>query len=104
MTWLSIIGWLALFAALLLIGVTRPEATSFLGFNVETYMRKIWDVDLQLYSLYLNITALLFGCIGLIMNTTRRRRRHDFFRGSLILLAILSGLGIAWYLYLFLSK
>lgn len=104
MTWLSLIGWLALFTALLLVAATRPEATSLLGFNVERYMRQTWNVNLLLYSFCLQIITLLFGCIGLVMNTTRRRRRRDFFRGSLILLVILSVLGISGYLYLVLYQ
>ena len=99
LTYLSTIGWLSLFAALLLIVTTMPEAASFFGFDIEKYARQTWDVDLLLYSFCLQIIAFVFGCIGLVVNTTRRRRQRDFFRGSLILLVILSGLGIAWYLY-----
>jgi hypothetical protein len=100
LTDLSTIGWSSLFASLLLIAATRPEVKSIFGFDVEQYMSRMWSMNLLLYSFCLQVIAFVFGCSGLIMNATRHRRRNDFFRGSLILLVILSVVGIAGYLYL----
>ena len=99
--WLSLVGWLALLAALFVLAEARPPVETFFERWYGLRLRSSWNLDLARYIFYLMLLGLGTSLTGLVINSRRLRRRGDEWRVSLILVAIISLLGLIRYLTAF---
>jgi len=102
--WLGVLGWLMLFAAVILIDRARPDDTRFVidrkiyeQSGVEYNLRTNWDAGLTDYILYLLIGAMALSIIGLALNALRHKRKDDRYHMNLILLFLAALAGVGWY-------
>lgn len=101
----GLIGWLGLFAALLIFDKAQPEKSFIdarflerLGFSVN--LRNSWDFDLFQYIFYLMVMGLVLSLAGLFVHSKRNRRGDDGFGLYLIMLGLISVAGIVTYLWI----
>jgi hypothetical protein len=100
-SWFAVIGWLGLFAALMVAGQAKPEIETLIQRWCDMRLRHHWDLALARHIQNLMFTGLTLSAAGLAINTLRNRRRNDGIRSSLVILAFLSALGLALCLVYF---
>lgn len=98
----GVCGWLAMFAALVLLAKAQPEYSlideGFLAqFGHYVSLRRVWDMDLARYIYYMMIMGLSLSVLGLPLHLRRNRREDDGYGLYLILLGIISLAGIVMY-------
>ncbi|GAB4370567.1 MAG: hypothetical protein Kow0042_12870 [Calditrichia bacterium] len=98
--WLAVFGWLILFAALIIVGITKPETVTFFDQKFQFYKAGTENPLLTRIIFYLMILGLLLSLMGVFINLKRLRRRDDEYRLSLILLGLISLSGIIIYLFI----
>jgi formate hydrogenlyase subunit 3/multisubunit Na+/H+ antiporter MnhD subunit len=98
LTWLAVAGWLLMLVAFFLIDQAKPEFMTFFNRMAGVTVAPHWDQTLAVYILALMILGTLISIYGIIINTTRQKRKFDSYRFSLISLAVVSVLGI-FYIY-----
>jgi len=96
LTWANAIAAVALVAAFFLTAMAKPEIETFFDryYQVNLNRRPGWDMDLMRYMTILFVVSGLTGATGLIINSRRSRRKHDYIRTTLILCLLVSLIGL----------
>jgi len=98
LTWFGIIGWIFMFAAMIIFHFARPESEkSIVGFY-HYRLGRDWDMEFVPYFIYLSIIIFVLSLLGLFINSQRHSRKSDRYRVSLITLVIISILGLLYYI------
>ncbi len=92
--WLSVFGWLLMFAALFIIDRAKPQSENFLVKATKAEVSNTWNQELTNALFYLMIFGLCISIIGIVINSRRYRRKDDRFRITLIMLGVISIFGI----------
>ncbi|MBO1224874.1 MAG: hypothetical protein JYX80_10655 [Candidatus Scalindua sediminis] len=92
--WLSVFGWLLMFAALFIIDRAKPQSENFLIKATKVEASTTWNQELTSALFYLMIFGLCISIIGIAINSRRYRRKDDRFRITLIMLGVISIFGI----------
>lgn len=104
MRFVGIVGWLGMFAALVILGKAQPE-NSFIDerflsqFGYFVRLRSYWDMSLVRIIYFLMIMGLCLSLVALPVHLKRSRRHDDGYRIYLISLAVISLAGIIAYHY-----
>ncbi len=98
--WFAVGGWGAIVASVMAISFAKPQTVTFFERVNNLPVRTEWDYDLMSYVLWLLFAALFTGLVGLVINMTRRRRKHDIFYFSLVASTVVSAIGFGWVLTL----
>jgi len=98
--WFALSGWLLIVASVLGISFAKPQTVTFFERVNNLPVRREWDYQLMSYVLWLLVTALFSGLVGLVINVTRRRRKHDVFYFSLVASTLVAAVGFCWVLTL----
>jgi len=98
----GVFGWLAMFAALVILAKAKPEHSlideDFLArFGYHASIRRAWDMDLARYIYYLMLMGLGLSVAGLWLHRRRARRKDDGYGLYLLLLGSISLAGIVIY-------
>ena len=96
--WLAIGGWLLMLAALIVLGLAKPEEVTFYDRHFNIARDTNWNYSLRSIIFYMMILGFSVSVLGLTINLKRLRRRDDEYRISLILMGFISLLGIIIYL------
>ena len=94
LAWLAIAGWLAVLAALYLVGEARPEMATMFDHYFDLKLRSTWDLEKLGVIPYLMLLGMLASFLGLVVNIRRSRRASDSWRLWLILPGFLCLIGI----------
>jgi len=98
-SFVGVIGWLAMLAAMIIADKARPEPETVTTRFHNIIMRTTWDMELTTYLFYSMIAGLFIGIAGLFINARRLKRKNDRLRVNLILLLLISVTGIIAYLW-----
>ncbi|KAA3658881.1 MAG: hypothetical protein DWQ10_10225 [Calditrichaeota bacterium] len=97
--WLAIFGWINFIISLVLFDKAKPDFETFFDRLFHIEMRTYWNESLAFLSFSWFILCIILSITGLIINKKRHRRKTDEYRWNLIVLAIISLIGAASYLY-----
>ncbi len=99
LTWSNAAAATALFAAICITAVAKPEVETFFDrfYRVNIYRRQHWDMLLVDYIAILLALSSLASILGLVINSRRRRRKNDYIRSTLVLCLLLSCAGLGLY-------
>ena len=95
------LSWAFTIIALLIIDVARPETPNFIDRFLKNEIRVVWDMALIQATLYLVVFEGIFSIIGIVLNTTRLKRKYDRFNISLMISLLFSLVTIATILIKF---
>lgn len=101
LTWFGLIGWFIIVLGLAVIDQAKPKTETFLDkhHSIEIKEQLFWNHDLTLLFFFLMILGLVISGGGLLVNSTRMKRKGDEYRLSLILVAIISIAGMFFYFF-----
>jgi hypothetical protein len=101
LTWLGLIGWFIVVLGLAVIDKAKPKTGTFLDkhHSIEIKEQLFWNHDLTTIFFCLMILGIVISGGGLIVNSTRMKRKGDEYRLSLILVGILSLAGMFFYFF-----
>ena len=102
LTWLTISGWLLLFASFILFDVARPEAETLFHRMMGVFPEQGWNIGLKNIVFYIVLCCQGLSVVGVLVNSRRMRRKSDRYRWSLMGLAIMSSFFTV--LFIFLNK
>ncbi len=98
LAWFNAAAVISLAAALCIAAIAKPELETFFDRYYKLHLRQTWNQDLIGYiGLMLGLSCLL-STIGLILNSKRLRRKHDYIHSTLILSLILSLIGLVYFI------
>ena len=103
LTWSGLLSGASLVATLLITAVAKPEIETFFDRFYDLRLRRTWDLELMQYLFYLLLLCFFSSIGGLIINSKRKRRKHDHTRTSLIVMLCISIFGLVQY-FLLLSR
>jgi len=99
LTWLGMIGWFILVVSLGIVDRAKPQTKNFFGQRLGTEVKEelAWNENLTFIFLILMLSGLMISMGGLIINSTRMKRKDDEYRLSLILVGLFSIVGTIFY-------
>jgi len=98
--WFALGGWVLIVVSVLGISFAKPQTVTFFERINNLPVRREWDYELMSYVLWVLFTALFSGLVGLVINVTRRRRKHDIFYFSVVASTLVAAIGFVWVLTL----
>nr|WP_320050345.1 hypothetical protein [uncultured Desulfuromonas sp.] len=98
--WFALGGWVLIVASVMGISFAKPQTVTFFERVNNVPVRHEWDYQLMSYVLWILFAALFSGLVGLVINITRRRRKHDVFYFSLVASTLVAAIGFIWVLTL----
>ena len=90
----ALVSWIIIFVILIVFSMAKPRFQGF-GRNFAVVGGGGWDTALVGSIFYILIFQLVLCIVGLVISTTRMRRKSDRYNKSLIIMGILSVIGIA---------
>jgi hypothetical protein len=95
----GIIGWIIVVIAMMIAERAKPEMRTVATRFEHVYSRTAWIPELTRYLFYLMIVGFAVSTLGLLISMTRMNRKRDLVRINLVLLWIISGTGIIYFLF-----
>lgn len=92
--WTAALGWILMFAVLLLTDKARPKVAFFLDRILQVPLRTSWDRRLLDIACFLLVLILGLCLSGLFINSRRHKRKTDHYNRSLVIMGILALGGI----------
>jgi uncharacterized membrane protein YhaH (DUF805 family) len=101
LTWFGMFGWFIILSGLVVLDKAKPKTETFLDrkHNVEVVEQLLWNKNLSEVFFYLMILGLLVSTMGLCINSTRKKRKNDEYRLSLILVGLISLIGLFFFAF-----
>ncbi|OQY19215.1 MAG: hypothetical protein B6I36_04805 [Desulfobacteraceae bacterium 4572_35.1] len=94
--WFAITGWALVLGAFFMISVAKPRSTTFFARMNNLSNDRAWNMDLMYYVFWMLFAGIVVGLLGVVVNIMRRRRKHDVFYFSLLLLGAISIIAFFW--------
>ena len=94
--WFAISGWALVFGAFFMVSVAKPRSTTFFARINNLQAAHDWNMDIMNYVFWLLFGGIIIGLLGVVVNITRRRRKHDAFYISLMALGVISIIAFFW--------
>ena len=98
--WFALSSWVLIVTSVMGISFAKPQTVTFFERVNNVPVRLEWDYQLMSYVLWILFVALFSGLVGLVINITRRRRKHDVFYFSLVASTLVAAIGFIWVLTL----
>ena len=97
-TWIAILGWISAIAAFVLLDRAKPLSSNFLTRLLDITVTSRWNTSMLRWAYGAIMGSLVASAAGLILSTSRKRRKTDRYSKLLITLAIVSVILMALFL------
>ncbi|MDY6934314.1 MAG: hypothetical protein SVZ03_08860 [Spirochaetota bacterium] len=100
--WINYIAvscWIFIFTIFIIVSIAKPPVEGFFDRQYGIQVNNTWDRTLLEYAFYLMFPLLIICGIGLLINSTRHKRKTDTYNKTLIVCFVLSILGITYFLF-----
>jgi hypothetical protein len=96
-----VVCWVLVIGAVIDTCLAMPVVRNFLNFTFSLKLTDQWSKILYHIDFYILTAVFVVSGIGLLVNSTRHRRRTDEYNTSLIYFLVLSAICMAGYLIFF---
>jgi len=94
--WFAVSGWSLVLGAFFIVSVAKPRSTTFFARINNLSTARDWNMELMNYVFWLLFGGIVLGWLGIVINIMRRRRKHDVFYFSLLVLGVISVAAFFW--------
>ena len=95
--YLAITSLLIIFIIFIIVSIAKPPVEGFFDRQYGISVNSSWDKTLVNYAFYMMFPLMIICGIGLLINSTRLKRKTDTYNKALIISFIISIIGIVYF-------
>lgn len=83
-------SWIIIFASFIIFSVSKPKTDTMFDRFYDTMSYGAWDRNLIKYTYNMMFPLFIVSSIGLLINSSRHRRKRDTYSKSLVIFTVVS--------------